>query len=403
MSKVLSGGAKVAQVRAGRSRPWLAVLSMALSAAVFCSTEFLPVGLLRYISQGLGVSEGQAGLMISVPGLLAAVAAPLVTVLVGRQDRRRILWGLGLLLAASNLIAAVAPNFDVLLLGRVLFGIGLGGFWAIGAGLGGRLVGEQSAGRATSLIFAGVSIGMLIGGAAGALIGDLFGWRIAFGAAAVLSMLSLLAQLACLPALQVAHRVRPKDLLGIASTTPGRVGLTAMALALYGQFATYTYITPFLAQKAGFGGTAISSILLAYTLIGLLGNFLGGAAGGRSVRGTLLTSIVFFVVPVLLLPMLGEAQYWALLLMAIWGMAYGAMPIALQMWMARAAPDAKEGGMALFVANFQTSIAIGSFMGGKVVDTLGLSNTMYFGAALGCIAMMVLGWKRPGRCGGSAH
>jgi predicted MFS family arabinose efflux permease len=369
------------------SRPrWLAVLSVALSAAVFCSTEFLPVGLLRYVSEALGVSEGRAGLMVSVPGLLAALSAPILTVVIGRRDRRQVLWGLGLLLLASNLIAMLAPNFGVVLLGRVLFGIGLGGFWAIGAGLGGRLVNASSAGRATATIFAGVSIGMLVGGAAGAFIGDLWGWRAAFGAAAALSLLALLAQWAFLPVLQVTQRVAPRDLLGIAQTPAGRVGLAAMALALYGQFATYTYITPFLALRAGFGGQVISSILLGYTLIGLLGNFLGGAVAGRHVGKALGTTFGVFAISVGLLPLVGNSQGWTLALMAVWGVAYGAMPVALQMWMVKAAPSMQEGGMALFVANFQVSIALGALVGGLLIDSFGLNGALYLAAALGAAA-----------------
>ncbi|MGF6727587.1 putative MFS family arabinose efflux permease [Paraburkholderia sp. GAS41] len=174
-----------------RTRYWLAVLSVALSATVFCTTEFLPVGLLRYISQGLRVSEGTAGLMITAPGLLAAIAAPLLTVAVGRFDRRRVLLGLGLLLVISNLTAMLAPNFATLVVARALFGVGIGGFWAISVDLGGRFVEEEHVGRATSLIFAGVSLGMLIGGPAGALIGELAGWRTAFAAALALSVAAL--------------------------------------------------------------------------------------------------------------------------------------------------------------------------------------------------------------------
>src|SRR5882757_10433739 len=174
------------------NRGWLAVFSVALSATVFCITEFLPVGLLRYISQGLSVSEGTAGVMVTAPGLLAAVAAPVLTVAVGSFDRRRVLQALGLLLIASNLIAMLASNFPILIVARILFGIGIGGFWAIGAGLGARLVTEQHVGRATSIIFAGVSLGMLIGGPAGALIGDLIGWRAAFGAALAMSAAAFL-------------------------------------------------------------------------------------------------------------------------------------------------------------------------------------------------------------------
>jgi predicted MFS family arabinose efflux permease len=369
---------------------WAAVWSVALSAAVFCTTEFLPVGILRYIADGLQVSEGTAGIMVTAPGLLAAIAAPALTVAAGHVDRRLVLWGLGALLVGSNLLGMLAPNFAVLILARVLFGLGLGGFWAIGAGLGGRLVPENP-GRATAIIFAGVSIGMLVGGPAGALIGDLVGWRVAFGGALALSILSLGAQLVLLPPLKVVQRVRVRDLFGILATPSGRVGIVAMFLVLVGQFGTYTYITPFLARVAGFDGRTISSILLGYTLIGLVGNFIGGAVAGRNLKATFLATILCFAFPVLLLPVLGGSQAAVLVLLALWGLAYGAMPLALQMWMAKAAPDVQEGGMALFVGNFQISIALGSLGGGFVVDGFGLAAAMVAGgiAALAAAAVIL--------------
>ena len=373
-----------------RTRNWLAVLSVALSATVFCTTEFLPVGLLRYISQGLGVSEGNAGIMVTAPGLLAAIAAPFLTLAVGRFDRRRVLLGLGLLLVISNLTAMLAPNFTILVAARALFGFGIGGFWAISVGLGARLVPEKHVGRATSLIFAGVSLGMLIGGPAGALIGDLAGWRTAFGSVLALSVAALLAQWVSLPSLHVEHRVSTRDLLGIFGTRPARIGLIAMTLALCGQFATYTYITPFLATVSGFGGKVISLLLLGYTFIGLLGNFIGGSSAQRNVRTTLIASILFIALPLAMLPALGTSRPWVLVAMSAWGTAYGAMPVALQMWMAQATREVREGGMALFVANFQISIALGSFVGGRIVDGLGLFNAMYFGAGLALVSILTL-------------
>ncbi|WP_250475629.1 MFS transporter [Caballeronia sp. GAFFF1] len=384
--------------RSTQAPAWLAVLSVALSATVFCTTEFLPVGLLRYISHGLAVNEGAAGMMVSAPGLLAAIAAPAVTVAVRRVDRRRVLQGLGMILVASNLVAMLAPNFLVLVLARALFGIGIGGFWAIGAGLGARLVAERHVGRATSLIFAGVSLGMLIGGPAGALIGELAGWRAAFGAALAMSVVALLIQFAALPELRVVQRIRGRDLLGILATRFGRAGLAAMTLALCGQFATYTYVTPFLATVSGFDGKTISSLLLGYTLIGLFGNFFGGAGAQRDVRTTLLATILFIALPVAALPAIGIHRISAIAALALWGVSYGAMPVALQMWMARATPDMREGGMALFVAVFQISIALGSLAGGLIVDHYGLFDAMYSGSALGVLAMLsIMLFGRPAR------
>ena len=82
---------------ASDSKPWRAVLSVAFTASAFCSSEFLPVGLLRFVSAGLHVSEGMAGTMVTVPGILAAIAAPLITMAVGNLDRKRVLLGLGLM------------------------------------------------------------------------------------------------------------------------------------------------------------------------------------------------------------------------------------------------------------------------------------------------------------------
>ncbi len=371
-------------------RPWRAVFSVALSASVFCSSEFLPVGLLRFVSAGLHVSDGVAGTMVTVPGFLAALAAPLLTVAIRNQDRRRVLLALAMLLVLSNLLGLFAPNFPVLLLGRALFGIGIGGFWAIGAGLGARLVPAESAGKATSIIFAGVSIGMLVGGSAGAFIGELFGWRTAFGVSLLLSLISLAAQALYLPALRVNEGVTARGLLGITRTRNGRVGLLAMLLALVGQYATYTYITPLLASDAGYDGKTISLILLGYTVVGMVGNFVGGATSGRHLKSTLGLTIVFCALPAALLPFLASAHIELLIVLAVWGIAYGAMPVALQMWMARAAPKASEGAMALFVSNFQISISLGSFLGGLVVDYQGLRSAMFFGAIVGAVGFVVL-------------
>jgi predicted MFS family arabinose efflux permease len=249
---------------------------------------------------------------------------------------------------------------------------------------------EKSVPQATAVIFAGVSVGMMVGGPAGALIGDLLGWRAAFAASLALSVLALVSQLALLPPLKVERSVKPRDLLGILGTSKGRVGLLAMFLVLSGQFATYTYVTPFLARVSGFGGKTISSILLGYTVIGLFGNFLGGAGAGKNVKRTFIATIIFVVIPMLMLPYLGSSQRWSVALIAVWGLAYGAMPVALQTWMVKAAPNVQEGGMALFVANFQISIAIGSLVGGFVVDNLGLRSAMYFGAAAATLAILVI-------------
>lgn len=396
-----SVSAIVSNLPTPRRQYWAAVLAVAFSAAVFCTTEFMPVGLLRYIAQGLSVSEGAAGWMVSAPGLLAALAAPLLTVLAGRLDRRVVLWGLGTLLVLANLIAALAPSFAVLVLGRVLFGIGLGGFWAIGAGIGGRLVDAPAAPKATAVIFAGVSVGMLVGGAAGAWIGEHWGWRAAFGYTTALSVAALIATLACLPPLRVTERVKVSALWRILATRGGRLGLLVMMIALVGQFAAYTYITPFLAHETKLAGTLIPLVLFGYTLVGTAGNFVAGAMAGRAARATLMAAIAMIALPLLALQA-GVASIVVLLwLLAVWGLGYGAMPVALQVWIDKVSQGAGEAGMALFVMNFQLSIALGAWAGGRLVDGAGIPLTLRVAGTLALAALLML-WRLGGRSGASA-
>lgn len=371
-------------------RGWLAVCAIALCGAVFCTTEFLPVGILRYIGTDLGVSDGTAGLMITVPGILAALAGPLITLGIGKIDRRHVLWILTALLIAANVLAMTATSFAMLLAGRVLFGIGLGGFWAIGVGIAARLVPARSVGRATSIIFTSISVGLLVGGPAGSFIGEAYGWRYAFGLAMAMSVVAIALLLVALPPLRVAQRVTMADFVQILRSRNGVVGIVAMFLIVVAHFGTYTYVTAFLSQNAGFSGTAISMTLLVYTLIGMAGNFAGGTASDVNVKATLITGIVLACLSIALLPSLSGNAVLLILAIGAWGFAYGIIPIALQIWLIKAAPNAHEGGTALYVANFQTSIALGSLLGGIIVDRAGLTLAMYAGAATAALSFLVI-------------
>jgi predicted MFS family arabinose efflux permease len=441
-------------VLTGARARWLAVTSVAAGTFTIVTSEMLPVGLLTSIASTLEVSDGTAGLMMSAPGLVAAVAAPVLAVTTRRLDRRVTLLALMALLAVANLAGALAPNYTVMLIARLLTGVSIGGFWAIAAGLGVRLVPARLVGRATSIILAGVSVASVLGVPAATFLSSFAGWRTAF-AAMGLAALALLALLfATLPALpgeppaltpeppaRTSERLLPtsgplEDRTDAQTpdghlawlSRPLKVILVLTVLTVSGHFAAYTYLRPFMEQVSHAGPALITTALLLYGAAGVVGNFAAGARAARSPRAVLITLAALMALSMAALPMTGVSPmgpsvigqpsmgqpptdlslagqtpilsladqtpiFLSLALLVIWGLGYGGVGVSLQLWIMRSGGG--EMGTALFVSAFNVSIALGAFAGGRVVDGVSTSAVMWLGAALAVVSGIVAGiWGR---------
>ncbi|WP_405836271.1 MFS transporter [Streptomyces platensis] len=366
---------------------WLAVVSVMLGIFAIVTTEILPIGLLTSIGSSFTVSDGVAGLMMTMPGFLAAVAAPLVTAATARFDRRLMLCVFMLLLALANFLAAAATDFWLVLISRIMVGITIGGFWSIGAGLADRLVPPASVGRATAVIFSAVPLGSVLGVPTGTLIGDLAGWRTAFtviGALTVGVLVMLFFLVPPLPPVQVTRLGVLNDMLRSVNT---RFALLLTFLVVLAHFGTYTYVTPFLEQVTHASGALITTFLLLYGAAGILGNFLGGAWVARYPRTVFGLAAGLIAAVTLLLPALGRWETGAVILLIVWGMAYGAVPVASQTWFSKAAPHAPEAASVLFTASFQATFSIGALVGGIVLDRTSPSAVMSLG---GCTAVLMV-------------
>ncbi|MFI6106638.1 MFS transporter [Streptomyces sp. NPDC051310] len=362
----------------------------AVAAGTFSvvTSEMLPVGLLTPISTSLGVSEGTAGLTLTVTGLIGALSAPLVTAAVGRTDRRVVLCSLMALLAAANVLTAWAPDFAVMMVARVLVGIAMGGVWSLAGGLGVRLVPAASTGPATSMIFSGIAIASVAGVPAGAYAGELAGWRAAFLSTGALALLVAAALAVSLPPLPADEPVALGGVVRLLGTSQVTTGLAVVALLVTGHFAAYTYVRPLLEEVSGVRASLIGTLLLVYGVAGVAGNFLAGARVGRSVRGPLLVISAALAAAVLLMPLLGLSVAGACLLLVVWGLAYGGVSVSTQTWLALAAPEAREGATALLVGVFNGAIALGAFAGGRVADGLGTRSVLWSAGALALGALL---------------
>lgn len=375
-----------------------AVVSLSLGVFGLVTAEFLPVSLLTPLAGDLGISVGAAGQAVTATAVVGAVVAPTMAIMTRGVDRRYVMWAFSLGLLVSNLIAAFATNFAMLLTARIILGVALGGFWSMAAAMAMRLVPMRLVPRAMSIILTGVSFATVSAAPIGAYIGDVWGWRTAFFSAAGVGLLALIAQLATLPSLPPIGSPSIATLLALLKRPSLRLALFTVLLAVSGHFAGFTYIRPLLEEVPMLSVTSISLVLLGFGIGGFFGNFAGAFLLERSLRVEVALGAFAIGLMAVLLILFGASPWLAAIAVTIWGFAFSMLPVGLSTWMVRAAPDEAEGAGGLLVATFQIAIASGALLGGVFVDGFGaLGATTY--AAIAALLGAALVFTR-GRNGG---
>jgi predicted MFS family arabinose efflux permease len=369
-------------------RQRLAVFSVALGTFTLVTNEFLPVALLTPIRTSLGVSQGVAATMVTVPAVVAAIASPALAVASGRLDRRLVLLLMAGLFTVSDALSAAAPNFATMLLARFLLGAGIGGFWAIGASIGGCLVPESRAAWARAVIFSGVSLAIVLGVPIASFVGGWLGWRLAFAGTAGLGVLALALMAVLLPRIGVERPVTRTELAAVLRAPNARLGLAVTLGLVAGQYAAYTFVTPFLAKADHAGPGVVSALLLVFGIGGLVGNFGVVRLLSRRLKATVVGMAAALAVATAAMPVAGGWRPAVVVVLAVWGLAYGAMSVAMQTWVFTADGRDLWSGSALYPAVFQASIAVGSLLGGGVVGILGDRGAIWTGTVFAALALL---------------
>jgi len=378
------------------SPAWAAVLSLAMGVFGLVTAEFLPASLLTPIAADLGISNGAAGQTVTATAVIGTFAGIFMPILTRNFDRRLVMWSLTSLLVISSLLASVATDLTMLLGARLLLGIGIGGFWSMMAAMAMRLVPERLLPRALSIVFTGVSVATVSAAPIGAYLGDLFGWRTVFVLSAAIGVVTLLIQLVTLPSMPPQSKPNLGTLMQLLRRPSIRLVLATILITISGHFAGFTYVRPFLEQVPALKIEMISLVLLAYGVAGFFGNWVGGVITARSAPASVITGAFIIAVTAFVLTAFGASPWLAGIGVAFWGFAFGAIPVGVQTWIVRAAPDQPEGASGLIVAAFQIAIASGAILGGLLVDSLGPTGVIgYCGIAtlLGAVLVFSFGRK----------
>lgn len=366
----------------------LALFALTLSAFAIGTTEFVIVGLLPTIASQLQVTLPSAGLLVSLYALGVAIGAPLLTAVTGKLPRKWLLVGLMALFTLGNLLAWQAPDYGTLILARVLTGLAHGVFFSIGSTIATSLVPKEKAATAIAIMFTGLTVALVTGVPLGTWIGQLFGWRETFLVVSALGLIACVGSYCLIPAnLPRGATASLRDQL-VVLTQPALLRVYAKtALGYGGAFTAFTFLAPILQQVSGFSASSISLILLVYGVSVAVGNIWGGKLADR--KGAIpALKILFSGLAAILLALTFTASHPLLVVLTVlvWGgFAFGNVP-ALQVLVVqeaeRHAPNAVDVASGLNIAAFNIGIAIGSVVGGVVVEHLGLMHTPWVGALI---------------------
>lgn len=376
------GDSEAVEDTAWTAATWLAVLSMAATSFALVSAEFLPAGLLTPMARDLGISEGTAGQVVTATASVGAVTALFSNVLIGKINRKTVLVALTALAVGSNILAATASEFWLLLVGRAGLGIALSGFWALSVAVVARLVGANATGRGMAIVTLGVSLATIAAPSMGALISDWLGWRTAMAMTAGLAVIAMLMQAVSLPTLPASTSNSLTDVFKLTRRRGIQLGMLAILLLMTGHFAGSIYVRPFLEQVTLLDTQSIALALLGFGIASVLGNVAGGKMADASVRMALTVTAALMAFAALILVIGGAYAAIAFTLVALWGFAFGMAPVVLPTNLSRSAPDALEATGSLMVVSFQVAISIGAVVGGYVVDNYGAAGPLTLTALL---------------------
>ncbi|WP_102145772.1 MFS transporter [Mycobacterium hubeiense] len=378
--------------------PRIAVQLTVLAAAafVYVTAEIVPVGALPAIAADLRVSEAIVGTLMASYALVAAVTTVPLVRLTARWPRRRTLLLTLVCLTVSQVISAMAPNFAVLAGGRVLCALTHGLMWSVIAPIGIRLVPASHAGRATTAVYVGTSLALVVGNPLTAAMSELWGWRLAVvvvtGAAAVVT----LAAWASLPPMALSpdevddvrrHKSHHRNNRLVTLSVLTLIGVT-------GHFISYTFIVVIIRDVVGVHGPALAWLLAAFGIAGLISMAVmarpldqwpkasvAGCLGALATAFVVLSSLAVDSRAGLLTVVVGVVA------IVLWGASSTALPPMLQASAMRTAPDDPDGASGLYVAAFQVGIMAGSLAGGLLYEHAGPAAMIAGSTALIVVAL----------------
>lgn len=381
-------------VGGGRRMPG-GLVALALGGFGIGLTEFLIAGLLPQVASSFAVSEAAAGRLISGYALSVAVGAIVLTAATARLPRKQVLVGLVALFVVGNLLSAVAPDYRVMLLGRIVAALCHGSFFGIGSLVARSLVAPERKSRAVAVMFAGLTLANVLGVPFGALVGQRWGWRAAFWAVTAIGVLALAGIVALVPG--QAGETRPLTGTGglRAQLREFRswqvwLTLTATVFGYGGMFGAFSYIAYTYTEVGGFASAQVAWLLMVYGVGLVVGNLLGGRAADHDRDRALILALLGLTVTLTMFGLLAANATASVVLTFLMGVfGFAGVP-----GMITRVTDYAHGAALAASANVSASNlgnALGAWLGGLTITAgLGYTAPLYVGAGIVLTSVVVM-------------
>lgn len=373
------------------SRPaWGAVLAMSLCAFALVASEFLPVSLLTPVATDLSLSEGQAGQAISISGFFAVITSLMLASLTRGIDRKVVLLGTTALMVVSGTLVAFAPNYTILMAGRAVLGVAIGGYWSMSTAVMMRIAPDGQVPKAIAIMQGGTALATAIAAPIGSYLGGIMGWRGAFFCVVPLAVVALAWQAFTLPPMPSERASgSAAGTLRLLGKPTVALGMAAVALLFMGQFTLFTYLRPFLESVTRVDVPMLSLLLLIVGVAGLVGTMVVGTFIGRHLARVLIGIPLIMAIVALAVVAVGSWLVPTALLLGIWGLIATCAPVGWFTWLARTLPEDAEGGGGLMVAVIQLAITLGATLGGLLYDGVGYQATFIASGTMLIVATLL--------------
>lgn len=354
---------------------------LAIAAFVIVTTEFLMVGLLPALARDLSISIATAGQLVTLFAIVVMFFGPPLTAWLAHVERKRLFMAILALFAVSNAVAALAPNFWVLAVARIIPALALPVFWGTASETAAQLAGVERAGKAVSTVYLGISAAMLLGIPLGTVAGDAMGWRGAFWVLAIMSLLIAVLLHCFMPAMAAGQRVGLAQQARILRD-PAFVGNVLLSVAVFtAMFTGYTYLAELLEKVAHVPSVHVGWWLMGFGAVGLLGNRLGGMWVDRKPLATTALFSVVLAIGMLATVLMAAQPAGLALTLGVWGIANTALYPICQIRVMKSAPHAQALAGTINVSAANGGIALGALLGGASITWWGAGSVAAVGAA----------------------